>query len=295
MRKTFLRMVKNVIAGAGCALVLAGVAMAAAPGKKIATVTIPPTLEQYAATPQPLTATQCAQCHSSQFGDLKAGGGNHRFACQGCHTAFHAFNPRKNNWDAIMPKCSACHDAVHGPKATDCAACHTNPHAPKKIAASSQLVTLCNDCHASVKQQLDAQPSKHTKVPCATCHTSHGFKPSCFTCHKPHTPDQPLSSCLPCHPVHQPRQITWGKDVPSSTCGSCHTKVFEKLTKSTSKHGKLACVTCHIEKHRYIPKCTDCHGLPHKQSFHDRYPNCLTCHLDVHDPPNKNLPQPAKK
>jgi predicted CXXCH cytochrome family protein len=285
MKISKLVSVKKILSGVLFAIALTGISFAATQAKKLATVTIPPTPEQYANSPQPLIASQCAQCHTNQFQNLKDIGGRHRFSCQDCHNLFHAYNPRKGNWDAIMPKCSSCHEKPHGPKITECSACHTNPHSPKKIASTVQLVTFCFDCHKSVREQLVKYPSKHTKVACATCHTSHGLKPSCFTCHKPHIDGQALSTCLQCHPVHQPLQITLNKDVPSSTCGSCHAKTLIKLLRNSSKHRSLNCVTCHKDKHRYIPQCTDCHGKPHKKAFHDKLPNCLSCHIDVHDLP----------
>lgn len=285
MRKPKFVTGKRILAGLMITMALAAVSHAAPQGKKIATVAIPATPEQYASEPQPLTASQCAQCHIGLFRNLKDNGGRHQFACQNCHNTFHAYSPRKGNWDAIMPKCASCHAAPHGARITDCAACHTNPHAPRKIAATPQLANACFECHGTVRDQLVKYPSKHTKVACMTCHTSHGFKPSCFTCHKPHTEGQALSTCIPCHPVHQPRQISYGKDVPSRTCGACHTKIFNSLTKNTSKHRTVACVTCHKDRHRYVPQCSDCHGKPHKQVIHDKFPRCLTCHIDVHDLP----------
>lgn len=266
-------------------MALAGVSLAAPQGKTIATVTIPQTPSEYASEPQPLTVAQCAQCHIGLYRDLKDNGGRHRFACQNCHNAFHAYNPRKGNWDTIMPKCNSCHKAPHGPKVTDCTGCHSNPHAPKKIAASAQLTAACFDCHGTVRDQLVKNPSKHTKVACMTCHTSHGFKPSCFNCHKPHNIGQSLSTCIPCHPVHQPLLIKYGGDVPSRTCSSCHAQIFNALMNSTSKHKNVACVTCHKNLHRFIPQCSDCHGKPHMKVIHDKFPKCLTCHVDVHDMP----------
>lgn len=285
MLKSRLITVKKILAGMMITMALAGVSLAAPQGGKIATVTIPPTPSQYAVEPQPLTASQCGQCHPGLFRNLKDDGGRHRFACQNCHNTFHAYSPRKGNWDAIMPKCASCHEAPHGPKVTNCTACHSNPHAPKKIAGSAQLATACFDCHGSVRDQLVKNPSKHTKVACMSCHTSHGSIPSCFSCHKPHVEGQALTTCIPCHPVHQPLKVTYGRDVPSRTCGSCHAKEFKATSKDTSRHKKVACVTCHKDRHRYIPQCSDCHGLPHQKVIHDKFPKCLTCHIDVHDMP----------
>lgn len=260
----------------------------AAEGKKIATVTIPPAPELYAADPQPLTVTQCGQCHTGVFRSVKTDGAKHQFDCQKCHAAFHSFNPKKGNWDALMPKCSSCHADPHGKAINDCLNCHVNPHAPKKVAMESRLVNACPDCHAQPKEQLVKFPSKHSKLACNICHTAHGLKPSCFNCHKPHHAGQEVVTCTKCHPVHMPRQITYAKDAPAVTCGSCHESVFVKWQKTPSKHGKVNCATCHHLKHGYVPKCTECHAAPHKKEFLSRFPNCLSCHLDPHDPPVKN-------
>ncbi len=277
--------IRRILSGAIIALAFAGVSFAAQ-GKKVATVTIAPTPEQYAVDPQPLTVSQCAQCHTGPFQNLKTGGGKHQFSCQGCHNVFHAYSPRKGNYDAIMPKCSSCHEMTpHGPKITDCSVCHSNPHEPKKITATAQLANFCFDCHGTVRNQLAQFPSKHTKVACTTCHTSHGFKPTCFTCHKPHAAGQTVPMCLQCHPVHQPKQIVFATNAPTSTCNTCHAAIVTKLAKGTSKHKGLTCVTCHKDKHRYVPQCADCHGKPHNAAFHDKFPRCLSCHIDVHDLP----------
>jgi hypothetical protein len=31
------------------------------------------------------------------------------------------------------------------------------------------------------------------------------------------------------------------------------------------------------------PECTDCHGLPHADSMHQRFPKCGECHNVAHD------------
>jgi len=275
---------RRILSAAAVVLAFAGLTFAAQ-GKKVATVSIAPTPDQYAVQPQPLTASQCAQCHTGPFQGLKDSGGKHRFACQNCHTVFHAYSPRKGNYDAIMPKCASCHEAPHGAKITACLTCHSDPHTPRKIAAAAPIANFCYDCHGAIRKQLDTSPSKHTKVACTTCHTSHGFKPSCFTCHKPHVDGQTVAQCLQCHPVHQPRNIEFAANTPSNTCSACHGKIVTKLSKGVSKHAALTCVTCHKGKHRVIPQCTECHGKPHSSSFHEKVPRCLTCHIDVHDLP----------
>ena len=269
------------------AMVLAIAPAFAAEGKKSATVAIPPAPGLYATDPQPLTVNQCGQCHPGTFGSLKNAGGKHQFDCQKCHTTFHAYNPKKGGWDALMPKCASCHTEPHGKTITDCSSCHVNAHAPKKIPMEAALINACPTCHTSPREQLTKFPSKHTKVSCQKCHSTHGYKPSCFACHKPHHEGQELPTCLKCHPVHKPLQITYEKDVPAVTCGSCHQKVYSTWQKTPSKHGKVNCATCHHSKHRNIPKCGECHGTPHTKEFHVRFPNCLSCHLDVHDLPVK--------
>lgn len=270
-------------------LVLAALAALACAGeaKTVATVTIPRAPGLYATEPQPLTVNQCGQCHPGVFANLRNDGTKHQFDCQKCHATFHAFNPKKGGWEALMPKCASCHTNPHDKTITDCLSCHANPHTPKLVAMDTRLVNACPTCHASPKEQLVQFPSKHSKLGCQKCHTSHGLKPSCFNCHKPNHGGQELSACGKCHSVHKPLQVTYEKDAPAATCGACHAKVYAKWQKTPSKHGKVNCAECHHSKHRYVPQCAECHGTPHKKAFHDRFPNCLTCHLDVHDLPVK--------
>src|SRR5262245_5033875 len=109
--------------------------------KEVATVKIPVMAELYASDPQPLTPTQCGQCHGAHFANLKNDGGRHRFACQECHKSFHAYNPTKGAaaYQALMPRCDSCHALPHGKTAADCASCHTDPHAIKKPVMGARL------------------------------------------------------------------------------------------------------------------------------------------------------------
>ncbi len=249
-------------------------------------VQIPSDPQLYSSTPQPLTVGQCGQCHPSVFQNIKDNGGKHRFDCQKCHSTFHVYNPRKGNYDAIMPHCDTCHDQPHGAKVTDCSSCH-NPHTPRKVAMSDTLAGACRQCHPGPQEQLESFKSKHSKVACNTCHTAHGLKPSCFNCHKPHLEGQKADSCATCHPVHRPLQITYANDTPAANCGACHTNVYSKWQKTASKHAKVNCAVCHHTKHKFVPQCRECHKAPHPENILSRYPKCLTCHLDVHDLPIK--------
>lgn len=253
---------------------------------KLATVDIPVKNELYSVAPAPLTPTQCAQCHSAQFGKLKENGGRHRFECQGCHKVFHAYSPVKGNYAEIMPKCSACHTEIHGPANKDCASCHTNPHTPRVVPTTERLTNSCATCHAKVKKELADFPSKHTLLACTKCHfKQHGWKPSCSVCHKPHFKGQEYSTCTKCHQVHKPKKVTYTATEPAVTCGSCHTKVYTKWKATISRHAKVNCAQCHHDKHGYIPKCAECHKQPHPPGILVRYPRCLDCHLDVHELP----------
>ena len=262
----------------------AGMAFAAQENAKLK-VQIPPDPQLYSKTPQPLTVEQCGQCHPSVFHNIKEAGGKHTFDCQKCHKEFHVYNPKKANYDAIMPKCDTCHNQPHGAKVTDCATCHTNPHSPGKVAMNATLISACSQCHPGPQEQLNKFTSKHTRVACNSCHTSHGLIPSCFNCHKPHVAGQELATCATCHPVHRPLQITYPADSPAATCGACHTGVFSKWQKTASKHAQVNCALCHHTKHKYVPQCSECHGTPHTPAIHSRYPKCLSCHLDAHDLP----------
>jgi hypothetical protein len=249
----------------------------------------PPAPGLYAAEPVPLTPAQCGQCHPSAYRDLKTGGGRHSFQCDNCHTRFHAFNPTKQNWQELMPKCATCHIVPpHGPKLATCHDCHGNPHAPKQIPMSTELINSCNTCHSSPFEQLQDFPSAHTKLQCRNCHISHGYIPGCNACHKAHFPGQDFKTCaMECHPVHMPREIKYKTDVDPRACGACHSPVLARWSASSSKHASVNCAACHHTKHGYIPVCTECHSLPHSKELHQHFPNCQTCHQDAHNPPVK--------
>jgi len=242
----------------------------------------------YDADVKPLAPAECGRCHYSVFSQLKNEGGKHKLDCTQCHTKYHAYNPVKQNWAEIMPKCDTCHGVFHGQKFTACTQCHA-PHAPKtQIAINAETAKTCGDCHGKVAQTLQQSPSKHTKVACATCHHSkHGLIPSCMTCHKPHTANQTDKDCLACHPAHTPLVIAYPKDTANSVCGACHGAVYKKLEASAGKHKQVPCAQCHT-KHRLIPKCQECHGQPHGEVVMKKFPDCLACHVDVHDLPSKS-------
>lgn len=241
----------------------------------------------YEATLEKMTVAECGRCHTSYYNAIRDAGGRHKFDCQDCHQQFHSYNPNRNNWAQIMPKCSSCHTLPHGPKQTECLACHANPHTPLNVVMSDRLTKNCADCHTSPDAQLKQFPSKHTEQGCSACHDKHGYIPSCFVCHEGHYQEQPLESCTSCHPVHKPLQIAFKGEVELKTCSGCHSSVYGVWAGSKSKHATVSCVSCHTQ-HGLIPSCNDCHGpTPHNAALHTKFPNCLTCHIDPHDPPVK--------
>lgn len=253
------------------------------PGFKI----IPPDPAMYAKAPKPLTNVQCGQCHTEIYHDLKSDGGRHRFSCQGCHKRLHEYRPLKNNWQELMPKCNDCHTVPHGEKMADCWVCHNNPHAVTRIPMNEAVVRSCNFCHGDKFEELRKFPSAHTKLACSKCHTKHGFLPNCNACHKSHYAGENFATCASeCHPVHRPREISYKRDVNARTCGACHEKIYALWLRSPSKHAAVNCAACH-GKHGYIPACSECHPKPHSKKLLDKFPKCLICHLDPHDPPVK--------
>ncbi|PLX90385.1 MAG: cytochrome C [Desulfuromonas sp.] len=241
----------------------------------------------YASQPQPMQPVYCGGCHPRPFANLKADGGKHQFVCQGCHEQFHAYDPRKENYDALMPKCGACHELVHGEAASDCLNCH-NPHAPRKVPVVERLTSSCGTCHSGPASDLQAAPSMHSEQGCQSCHYNrHGYIPSCFECHSAHYGSQPIETCVNCHQqVHRPLEIALGGGTDVTTCGVCHESAYSKWSKTPSKHGQVNCGLCH-QQHGQVPDCRSCHAQPHDPRQLAKFPNCLTCHIDVHDLPVK--------
>jgi hypothetical protein len=237
---------------------------------------------------KPLSTSECGRCHLAIYKTIKDEGGKHKFDCTKCHTTYHGYNPVKQNWNAIMPKCRTCHGLIHGDKFATCSTCHTNPHAPKtRMAMSPEFAKLCAACHTKESQVLQQNPSKHTQVACALCHhDKHGYIPSCMECHKPHSAGQTVKDCLACHPAHEPLKITYPDTTKNEVCAACHAQEYNKISHTKSRHGQVACAKCHT-RHKYIPKCQECHGQPHGEVVLKKFPNCLQCHIDVHDLPAK--------
>lgn len=247
---------------------------------------------EYAIKIKPLATAECGQCHLSVFETIKAQGTKHQIDCVRCHTEYHVYNPRKQNYDEIMPKCSSCHlsasgGAFHGEhkNLTPCLNCHTDPHKPLLIPAA-EIGASCSLCHAKEGSEIQDYPSMHTtEVTCADCHAEkHGYIPECSACHESHSPKVELTSadCMTCHPVHKPTQISYAEETESSICAGCHGDVNDMLQKKQTKHTSVKCAECH-PAHKEIPLCSTCHGEPHPKTMMRSVTSCGDCHGIAHD------------
>lgn len=246
---------------------------------------------------KPLTPEECGRCHTYQFTWLKNEGGKHRQDCIFCHEKFHAYNPKLDNWDAIMPTCRGCHELPHEKNFSACMECHRQPHAPMDIEFAileqplseegEVPVLTCAKCHTTEGSEFAEFPSKHnSELNCNGCHAvEHGAIPSCLDCHEPHLQSQEYKDCLECHSPHSASYIRqYSENVPNVACSACHEEVYGLLQENVTRHSAMQCATCH-PRHGQIQQCQDCHGEPHGDVLHRRFADCLECHIDPHNLP----------
>ena len=243
----------------------------------------------YTVEVQPLTLEECARCHTAHYNWLRENGARHQgVACTECHEVFHAYNPLRNNYAELMPKCSSCHDAPHGSAepVTKCLDCHVNPHQPlMSIPVPAKLEGRCQLCHTQVAASLKAEVSKHTEQECSSCHSEkHGRIPQCSECHENHSPMAALETpdCLACHPVHTPLKISYPITEAKEVCAGCHSQAYQLLKDNPTKHTALTCAKCH-PAHGQLPACQDCHGKPHSTAIHEKFGKCGDCHGIAHN------------
>jgi len=268
---------------------------AAAADRVEASAETPQCMAPYEMDVRALTTAECGQCHFSVFQALKTTGGKHQIDCVRCHAKYHVYNPRKQNYDEIMPKCSSCHlSATKGPFhgenkiLTPCLNCHADPHKPLDIP-SSMIEPTCGICHSKEGNEIKNYPSKHsTDVSCLDCHAEkHGYIPECSACHESHSPKAELASkdCMACHPVHKPSRISYisyDKQTLSTICASCHGEAYDLLQKKETKHTAVGCIECH-PAHKELPACSRCHGKPHPKRMMMDVIKCGDCHGIAHD------------
>ncbi|BBD07175.1 cytochrome C [Desulfovibrio ferrophilus] len=240
----------------------------------------------------PLTTEQCGQCHFPVYDAIREDGGKHKIPCVQCHEQYHAYSPRKQNFDEIMPKCGTCHVGPDGAEfhgsdesLKDCLKCHADVHRPL-LMDMENLSPDCGTCHKPVAGELVMNPSAHSSdVGCEDCHAdNHGKIPECADCHESHSPEVEMTSaeCMTCHPVHKPTVVTYGEDVSSAICAGCHDDVQHNLTKNITKHTDVPCASCHLE-HEGIEPCSKCHGEPHSKTLMQDTSKCGDCHGTAHE------------
>ncbi len=233
------------------------------------------------AAPTLLEVDDCQKCHEKIVTDVSARGAKHNseINCLDCHVEH---PPTGTN---AIPQCSMCHDP--GEKAhyqvDGCLDCH-NPHHPLDIDFSniSPVKPICISCHAGEGTQLTDYPSKHSELDCKGCHLQHGQFLNCLECHDPHTAEMTYQDCLTCHKPHMPTVVKYPETIPSSFCSGCHDAEAGLLAGTSTLHKDLSCAYCHKGQHKVIPECTTCHGIPHASILHEKFPNCLKCHIDAH-------------
>jgi nitrate/TMAO reductase-like tetraheme cytochrome c subunit len=158
-------------------------------------------------------------------------------------------------------------NSVHGKEGIECGACHTQittyPH-PEIAYQTHRELSLayyqsCRKCHSinydkaqdSMHAQAAAQGNQNAPV-CTDCHGEHDVQPPA-----------------------KPRALV------STTCGKCHTQIFEEY--KASIHGTALIK----EDNPDVPVCTDCHGVhnihdPRTSQFRIQTPDlCASCHANA--------------
>lgn len=232
---------------------------------------------------QPLTPEECGKCHPRYYYLIKTEGGRHKMDCRKCHVQFHIYRPGKISYEDVLPKCSTCHDYVHGKDLAQCTECHSQVHSPLNIPAQRSLEFGCSTCHPKVDKEIKTFTTRHTELYCISCHhTKHGYIPVCMECHQPHSEDMVQADCLTCHNPHKALQVVYPENMPSETCAICHRNAFEMLRKSGTKHAAFNCTKCHPDKHRTIKRCQQCHDMPHGTFIMQKFRVCGRCHGVAH-------------
>lgn len=157
--------------------------------------------------------------------------------------------------------------SVHEANRIECPACHTDiqtyPHPvleyQNKRDLSRAYYLACRSCHSTnYEKTLDSMHAKAAEA-------GNLEAPICTDCHGAHSTQSP----------DHPRSLV------SSTCGHCHTEIFNDYAGSI--HGGALIQ----EDNPDVPVCTDCHGVhniqdPRLEGFHIESPElCARCHADA--------------
>jgi hypothetical protein len=125
--------------------------------------------------------------------------------------------------------CRKCHGSrVHGviePESV-CAECH-----PDQVAGRVDMTMLhCDTCHNFLDQSRTILPSRKD---CQACHLARNIE-------VPEFAKDGHMATLPCWSCHEPHST----DDPGARCAACHVDLAKKVPRHP-KLGKSACVDCH--------------------------------------------------
>lgn len=224
-----------------------------------------------------VTADDCRKCHEEIVLTLQRKGKAHSQLCMDCHLGHPPADME------IIPLCSRCHQGKDHFELDKCLSCHTDPHRPLDIYLTKKITGPCLSCHTEQDKQLRENPSVHSLLQCTACHYYHGQIQPCQNCHLPHSDTMGQESCLSCHRAHMPLVVTYGENIVSEDCGSCHEKIYATIAVTWSKHRNVPCVKCHAGRHGMIPECQSCHGVPHPEDIWGKFDQCNDCHDVAHD------------
>ncbi len=238
-----------------------------------------PAVMSHSATKGPLSAGNCATCHSGSFVAVNALAKpvNHvstSAQCDTCHNSTTTFKGAVFDHAAATPpvagRCDTCHGVTAGVKAkstthipttAQCDTCHRNTtaFAPATMSHSGTTGPLaagnCATCHSGsyVAVNALAKPTNHvsTTAQCDTCHRSTTTFAGAVFDHAAASP--PVAGrCDTCHGVTAGVKAKSTTHIPTTAqCDTCHrnTTAFAPATMSHSgTTGPLAagnCATCH--------------------------------------------------
>jgi len=233
--------------------------------------------EQRGTVRSAVRAGDCVKCHEGVVLTLQRKGMAHQQLCLDCHQGHPPADME------IVPSCSRCHQDGDHFALSACINCHIDPHQPLEINFTRDITAPCLTCHKEQSEQLLANPSIHSKLACSACHTFHGQIQPCQNCHQPHSDTMGHESCRGCHKAHMPLVVTYGENIVSEDCGSCHEDVYETMAATWSRHRQVPCAQCHAGRHGMIPRCQDCHGVPHPEEIWVKFKQCRDCHGVAHE------------
>ncbi len=135
--------------------------------------------------------------------------------------------------------------AIEGMKNVHCSMCHT--YLNGKPTGFQPSKEACLKCHDEMNGKEGAPTVPHASS------TVMNF--DCWSCHKPHTQDKPVS-CSSCH--KDAGTVGLHKQAAHQNCTSCH-----KLHKWTPPADRATCLTCHTNKQNHMGNivCTTCHSF----------------------------------